>query len=242
MKTIKCLIVEDEELAREVIEEYINRLDFLVLEGVCKSAVEALAVLNERKIDLIFLDIQMPGFTGIQLLRNLSDPPEVIFTTAFPQYALEGFDLEALDYLVKPISFGRFVKAVNRYFKIQTHPLKTDLSASETVTTEPFIFVKSEKKMVKVMLNEIVFLESMRNFVVITLCTGSEIKILNSISNIEEKLPERDFLRIHRSFIIALKKIDAYTPTLVKAASQTIPIGRHYKEQVLGILKRHNIS
>ncbi|PWD99559.1 LytR/AlgR family response regulator transcription factor [Marinilabilia rubra] len=241
MKTIKCLIVDDEELARDVIEEYINRLDFMELEGSCKSAVKALAVLNEKSVDLLFLDIQMPGLTGMQLMRNLSNPPEVIFTTAFTHYALEGFELEALDYLVKPISFERFVKAVNRYFKIHPQPNQPAAAKPETIAEEPFIFVKSDKKMVKVMLNEMVVLESMRNYVIITMTEGRELKTLNSISNIEDKLPERDFLRVHRSFIVALKKIDAYTPTLIQAGEKSIPIGRHYKESVLNILEKNNI-
>ncbi len=242
MNIIKCLIVDDEELARDVIEEYISRLDFLKLESSCKSAVEAISILNQKHVDLLFLDIQMPGLTGMQLLRNLSNPPEVIFTTAFTQYAHEGFELEALDYLVKPISFERFVKAVNRYFKTHKQLTRPAVSSAETMADEPFIFVKSDKKMVKVMLNEIVFLESMRNYVAITITDGREIKTLNSISNIEEKLPERDFLRIHRSFIVALKKVEAYSPTHVKTTGREIPLGRYYKEKVLKILERHNIS
>lgn len=115
---IKCLIVDDEDLAIDVIEEYINRIDYLQLEGKCKSAVEALSVLNSKQIDLLFLDIQMPGLTGIQLLKNLSNPPCVIFTTAYSEFALESYELEALDYLIKPIPFERFIKAINRYFKI----------------------------------------------------------------------------------------------------------------------------
>ena len=239
---VKCLLVDDEDLALDIMEEYIKRIDYLQLEGRCKSAVEALSVLNSKKIDLLFLDIQMPGLTGIQLLRNISNPPTVIFTTAYSEYALESYDLEALDYLIKPIPFERFIKAVNRYFKLKKHDYQIPEKKEQSNTDQAFIFVKSEKKMVKVFLHEILYIESLRNYVSIYQENGQEIITLNTISNIEEKLPETNFLRIHRSFIIAIDKIESFTSSLVQVEQKYIPIGRNYKSMVMDVLNQNSIN
>ncbi|WP_320018377.1 LytTR family DNA-binding domain-containing protein [Labilibaculum manganireducens] len=239
---VKCLLVDDEDLALDIMEEYIKRIDYLQLEGRCKSAVEALSVLNSKKIDLLFLDIQMPGLTGIQLLRNISNPPTVIFTTAYSEYALESYDLEALDYLIKPIPFERFIKAVNRYFKLKKHDYQIPEKKEQSNTDQAFIFVKSEKKMVKVFLHEILYIESLRNYVSIYQENGQEIITLNTISNIEEKLPETNFLRVHRSFIIAIDKIESFTSSLVQVEQKYIPIGRNYKSMVMDVLNQNSIN
>ncbi|PKQ64045.1 DNA-binding response regulator [Labilibaculum manganireducens] len=239
---VKCLLVDDEDLALDIMEEYIKRIDYLQLEGRCKSAVEALSVLNSKKIDLLFLDIQMPGLTGIQLLRNISNPPTVIFTTAYSEYALESYDLEALDYLIKPIPFERFIKAVNRYFKLKKHDYQIPEKKEQSNTDQAFIFLKSEKKMVKVFLHEILYIESLRNYVSIYQENGQEIITLNTISNIEEKLPETNFLRIHRSFIIAIDKIESFTSSLVQVEQKYIPIGRNYKSMVMDVLNQNSIN
>ncbi|PKQ61137.1 DNA-binding response regulator [Labilibaculum filiforme] len=239
---IKCLIVDDENLAQDVIEEYINRIDYLQLEGKCGSAVEALSILNTKQIDLLFLDIQMPGLTGIQLLRNISNPPSVIFTTAYSEYALESYDLEALDYLIKPIPFERFIKAVNRYFQLKKHDFQITEKKEPVTTDQPFIFVKSDKKMVKVFLHEILYIESQRNYVSIYLENNKEIVTLNTISNIQEKLPESNFLRVHRSFIIAINKIETYSSSIIGINSKQIPIGRNYKSIVMDVLDRNAIN
>lgn len=239
---IKCLIVDDEDLALDILEEYINRIDYLQLEARCKSAVEALSILNAKNIDLIFLDIQMPGLTGIQFLRNLSNPPSVIFTTAYSEYALEGFELEALDYLIKPIPFERFINAVNRYFKLNKQSLHIPEKADSESDRQPFIFIKSNKRMVKVFLHTILYIESLRNYVVIYLDNKESITTLNSITNIEEKLPETDFMRIHRSFIVAIDKIDSYSPANLEFGGQLIPIGRNYKNMVLEELNKRSIE
>ncbi|MBI9059761.1 MAG: response regulator transcription factor [Labilibaculum sp.] len=239
---IKCLIVDDEDLAQDVIEEYINRIDYLQLEGKCKSAVEALSILNTKQIDLLFLDIQMPGLTGIQLLKNISNPPTVIFTTAYSEFAVEGFELEALDYLIKPIPFGRFIKAVNRYFKLKKHDFQITEKKESISTDQPFIFVKSDKKMVKVFLHEILFIESQRNYVSIYLEKDKEIVTLNTISNIQEKLPESNFLRVHRSFVIAINKIETYSSTIIGINNNQIPIGRNYKTTVISTLEENSIT
>lgn len=239
---IKCLIVDDEDLAIDVIAEYIKRIDYLELIGSSNNAVDAMALLNQHKVDLLFLDIQMPGLTGLQLLRNLSVRPEVILTTAYSEYALEAFDLQALDYLIKPISFERFIKAINRFFKIRHSQIQLPEQESSIVSQEAFIFVKSDKKMVKVVLNEICYIESLRNYVSILLSDGGLVKTMNTISNIEEKLPEKQFLRVHRSYIVAIDKIDSYTSGSFKVNKQIIPIGRLYKDNVKAKLKDLSIE
>lgn len=229
---IKCLIVDDESLAIDVIAEYIKRIDYLELVGSSNNAVDAMALLNQHKVDLLFLDIQMPGLTGFQLLRNLNDRPEVILTTAYSEYAIEAYELQALDYLIKPISFERFTKAINRFFKIRQSQIQLPEQENNQVSTDTFIFVKSEKMMVKVVLSEIIYIESLRNYVSIFLNSGKVVKTMNTITNIEEKLPETQFLRVHRSFIIAIDKIDSYTSGSFKVQKQIIPIGRLYKDGV----------
>ncbi|MCL3781896.1 response regulator transcription factor [Prolixibacteraceae bacterium JC049] len=239
---VKCLIVDDEELALDVLEAYIKRIDYLHLVGRCKSAMEALTVLNSQSVDLLFLDIQMPGLTGIQFLRSLSNPPAVIFTTAYSEYALQGFELEALDYLIKPISFERFINSVNRYFKNKKQAPQITQQPATVSDQQPFIFVKSEKRMVKVFLHHILYVESIRNYVHIYLNDGSEIVTLNTISNIEEKLPEMNFLRIHRSFIVAINKINSYSSSNIEVNKQLLPIGRNYKNNVISLLDQNTIE
>lgn len=242
MNKIKCLVVDDENLAIDVIEEYIGRIDFLHLEAKCNSAIDALRILNNTKIDLLFLDIQMPGLTGIQLLRNLSNPPSVIFTTAYSEYAIEGFELEALDYLLKPISFERFIKAVNRYFKLKPDTTNIKITEKNLPKQRAFIFLKSDKRMMKIFLDEILFIESHRNYVSIILENDKEIKSLNTITNIEEKLPENKFMRIHRSFLISMDKINSYSSANIDIAGQSIPIGRNYKNIVIDLLDKDAID
>ncbi|MBS2096947.1 LytR/AlgR family response regulator transcription factor [Carboxylicivirga linearis] len=242
MDTIKCLIVDDEDLAIDVLEEYVSRIDYLELAGSCRNAMEAMAFLNEHKVDLVFLDIQMPGLTGLQLLKNITDRPEVILTTAYSEYALEGFELQVLDYLIKPIPFDRFVKAINRFFQVRKSPITLSESSQSSTNNEAFIFVKSDKMMVKILLREITYVESLRNYVAINMNNGKIIKTMNTISNIEEKLPETNFLRVHRSFIIAIDKIDSFTSGSFKINSEIIPIGRQYKELVKNRLEQNSID
>nr|WP_321450270.1 LytTR family DNA-binding domain-containing protein [uncultured Carboxylicivirga sp.] len=242
MDNIKCLIVDDEELAIDVLEEYVNRIDYLELAGSCRNAVEAMAFLNNNKVDLIFLDIQMPGLTGLQLLKNISDRPEVIMTTAYTEYALEGFDLQVLDYLIKPIPFDRFIKAVNRFLKLHQSNISLPEIKQSNSYNDAFIFVKSDKMMVKILLSEITYVESLRNYVAIYQTSGKMIKTMNTISNIEEKLPETHFLRVHRSFIIAIDKIDSFTSGSFKINTEIIPIGRQYKELVKNRLEQNSID
>lgn len=242
MDKIKCLIVDDEELAIDVLKEYVSRIDYLELTGSCRNALEAMTFLNENKVDLIFLDIQMPGLTGLQLLKNMTNRPEVIMTTAYSEYALEGFELQVLDYLIKPIPFDRFIKAINRFLKLRQPNITLTENSQTDSYNDTFIFVKSDKMMIKVLLREITYVESLRNYVAIHLTNGKMVKTMNTISNIEDKLPETHFLRVHRSFIIAIDKIDSFMSGSFKINSEIIPIGRQYKELVKRILDQNSID
>ncbi|MFY8005366.1 MAG: LytR/AlgR family response regulator transcription factor [Chitinophagaceae bacterium] len=225
---VNCIIVEDEQPAIELLEKYIADIDFLHLKGSFKSATKAMAFLSTQPIDLVFSDINLPGMSGISLMQSLSHPPAFIFTTAHEAYAVKSFELEAVDYLLKPISFERFLKAVNRYLKqrkTEWIPLATPEVAKPTTA---FIFVRCDKKMVKVMLDEIVYFEAQKNNLLIY-TTKSVLRTYHSISEMEEKIPGHLFLRLHRSFIVALSKIETYTGADVQVVGgTTIPIGRNY--------------
>jgi DNA-binding LytR/AlgR family response regulator len=240
---VKCLIVDDEDLALDILEAFIKKTDFLQLEGRCKSAMEAISILNKKKIDLVFLDIQMPEITGIQLLKNIQVIPSVIITTAYPNYAVEGFELDVMDYLLKPIPFERFLKAVNRYLAKQTkNAISPPVESAATTQNEESFFVKSDKRMIRVATSDILYIESIRNYVDIHLKDNDKIKTLTTIGNLEEKLPPGDFLRIHRSFIVAIKKIQSYTPGSVLIGGKYLALGRNYKQYALSILNKKSIQ
>jgi DNA-binding LytR/AlgR family response regulator len=244
---IKCLIVDDEPLALDVLETYIERLDNLELVGRCKNAIEAYNKLQNEKIDLLFLDIQMPKLTGIELVKNVHKPPKIIFTTAYREYALEGYELDALDYLLKPISFERFLRAVNKM--LQINPKESTVSGITLATApssgginpqEPFIYLKSDKRMVKIPLKDILYIESLKDYIRVR-TTAKEVVSYQKISYLEEKLPEDQFLRIHRSFIVATNKIEAFSATHVEIGGHEIPIGRNYKNETLRKLSENNL-
>lgn len=238
MKKINTIIVDDEPLARDILAGYCEKISSVNLVAVCENAVEAYNLLQNTNVDLAFLDIQMPKLTGIDLIKNLSDPPKIIFTTAYTQYAVDGFSLEAVDYLLKPISFERFLKAFNRYCRISRNCGETyDNEEVKTNYNDAFIYVKSEKKMVKIFLKDIVYLESLRNNCKIA-TDDREVMSTASISELEERLPETKFMRIHRSFIIAVDKITAFSATHIEAGETELPIGRNYKDEVT---KRLNV-
>jgi DNA-binding LytR/AlgR family response regulator len=207
--------------------------------GRCNNGIEAYNLLQKSPVDLLFLDIQMPKLTGIEFLKNISRPPKVIFTTAFREYAIESYELNAVDYLLKPIPFERFLKAVNKVVQasvpVTESPLPT-LNSGHTDYQEAFIYLKADKKMVKVMLRDIIYLESLKDYIRVKTLT-KEIISLQKISFLEEKLPEGKFLRIHRSFIVAVDKIQAFSATHVELInSKEVPIGRNYKAEVMQAL------
>jgi DNA-binding LytR/AlgR family response regulator len=240
---LRCLIVDDEPLALDVLETFVTRLDNLELVCRCNNAVEAYNCLQTEHIDLIFLDIQMPKLTGIEFLKSIPHPPKVIFTTAYRDYALDSYELNAVDYLLKPISFERFLKAVSKVAVAEPRVATVTpvaAPAPDTDYKDAFIYLKADKKMVKVMLSDILYIESLKDYIRVKTETR-EIISYQKISFLEEKLPTDKFLRIHRSFIIALDKIQAFSATAVDIGKTEIPIGRFYKNEVLQVLGQNNL-
>ncbi|QCR24701.1 LytTR family DNA-binding domain-containing protein [Pontibacter sp. SGAir0037] len=242
---IRCLIIDDEPLALDVLETFILRLDNLELVGRCSNAIEAYNFLQNQQVDLLFLDIQMPKMTGIEFLKSLSYTPKVIFTTAYRDYAVEGYELNAVDYLLKPIAFDRFLKAINKVTE-QAQPVAS-LAAVAGVSTEAglsgsdaFIYLKADKKMVKVKLADILYIESLKDYIRVKTET-KEIISYQKISFLEERLPADKFLRIHRSFIVSIEKIQAFSASVVEVGKSEIPIGRFYKNEVLQVLNQNNL-
>jgi DNA-binding LytR/AlgR family response regulator len=236
MSPIKCIIVDDEPLAIEIMESYVQKVDQLERKGSFRNAVTAFSFLQSNPVDLIFLDIQMPKLTGIDFLKTLKNPPKVIFTTAYRDYAIEGFELEVVDYLLKPIPFDRFLKAIGRVIQQPVLAPIKNTPAHESID-QP-LFFKVDKKMVKVNVNDILYIESIKDYVKVK--TGEkEIVTQQKISYLEESLPKHIFLRVHRSFIVALNKIESYSATEIEIGKIQVPIGRNYKSEVLRVLSKN---
>ncbi len=244
---INVIIVDDEPLALDVLETYIDKIPDLNLITKCSNALEANAALKEHDIDLMFLDIQMPQLTGVDFLRTLAKPPKVIFTTAYANYAVEGFELNAVDYLLKPISLDRFMKAVNKAQE-QISLEKNGEGAAKVGTTsqngEDFIFVKADKKLIKVNYDDIVYIEGLKDYVIIRLNTN-RIITLQTMKSLESKLPVSIFKRIHRSYIVNIKKIQAVQGNMVEVIEKNvpkhIPIGKNYREELLAIVNKNRL-
>ncbi len=230
---INCLIVDDEPIARKGIAEYVEQIDFLNAAAVCKNAIEASSALQSKPIDLAFLDIQMPKITGIDFLKNLPQPPLVIFTTAYPQYAVEGYELNIIDYLLKPISFERFFKAV---VKAQAY-LNLKMNNTPAVA-EPYFFIKSNQKIEKIIFEEILYIEALSNYVVINTSSRKYIAYL-SFKGIESQLPQGLFLKIHKSFIVAVKAIEAIDNNEVLLKNKILPISKSCKTSVMDRVGRN---
>ena len=217
---ITCVVVDDEPMAREILVSYIAKTVQLTLVGNFKNASEALVFMQENTADLYFLDIQMPEITGLSLAKIIQNKAKIVFTTAFRAYAIEGFNLQASDYLLKPISYDRFLQAVEQF------------EPQKTVSAVNFMFVRSDRKMVKVDFDTILYLESLSDYVKI-ITINQTIITRETISSLEKKLASDTFLRIHRSYIIALQKITAYTNEFIEIDNKALPISRSYKESVL---------
>ena len=229
-QTIKCLVVDDEPLAGELIQEYISQVPALELVAYCWNAMEAFEILKKETIDLVFLDIQMPVLDGMEFVKSLQDAPAVIFTTAYRDYAVESYELDIIDYLLKPITFPRFFKAVNKYFNQLDHTPKLATKAKPQVDTESFIYVNTNRKHIKVVFDEILFVESLKDYIKIQTYTEA-IVTKDRISEFERKLPS-PFLRVHRSFIVNTAKLSAYSAHEIEIGDQKIPIGISYKKAV----------
>lgn len=232
MKT-KCLVVDDEPLARDLIRSHVEKLENFEIVAECSDAIQAFQALREHQTDLIFMDIQMPQITGIDFLKTLKHPPKVIITTAFREYALDGFDLDVVDYLLKPITFERFLKAINKYYNTTQDEIQSATTSYPVANyEEAYIYIKENKKVVKVNLNEILYIEGLSEYVQIY-TQKKKIITKTSMSHMEEKLPEENFLRIHKSYIVSLGKIESFTATSIEVPGKELPIGRSYKNTVL---------
>jgi len=233
MQTYNCIIVEDESIAAELLQDYVKQVPFLNLKGVCIDAIYALEMLQKEHIDLVFLDINLPKLKGLDFIRTLKNPPKIIITSAYHEYALQGYELNVVDYLLKPIEFSRFLMAVNKIKseRQEPMPLKADL-----LIDRDHLFFNVSKKLVKIYLDEILIIESLREYIRIT-TQSKTILTKIQISEVETLLPPHEFIRIHRSFIVAKRKIESFSSSEVEINKKQIPIGRHYKDQVLAQFK-----
>ena len=227
MSKIKCIIVEDEPLAAKVLSDYISQVPFLQLQATCKDAILATDYLRDNTTDLIFLDIHLPKLKGLAFLKTLSHPPAVIITTAYQQYAVEGFNLNVTDYLLKPFEFERFLIAVNKVKTAQAEEHKP----TESGEVKDFIFLNADRKKVKLLFSEIVFIESQREYIKVV-TTKKEYFSKMSTHEIEELLPSHSFKRVHRSFIVSVSKIESYSADMVEVNGISIPIGRGYRDNI----------
>lgn len=235
MKKLNCIIVDDEPLAAKVLEKYVQRLGHLNLVGKAENAVQAFNLINSERVELMFLDVKMPQITGIDFMKSLNNPPDVIFTTAYRDFALEGFEMSAVDYLLKPISFERFMKAVGKVRNSNgSQTFVTGEAESQSISRD-YIFVREDKRMKKVMLIDILFVESIKDYVKIITRNGTVLTYLK-MNYLEENLPNSQFVRVHKSFIVRIEAIQGYSATEAEVGDVVIPIGRHYKQNVHEVL------
>jgi len=227
---ISCLLIDDEPHALEVLRSYIASTPLLEVAGECHHALDALDFLQQKEIDLIFLDIQMPRLLGTDFIKTLKNPPKIIFTTAHKEYAIDGFELDAVDYLLKPISFERFLKTVNKVFNLTQKEEQSTQSVQ--INSERFLYLRADRKMVKVMVNEILYIEGLKDYLKV-ITTSQTIITKQTISAMEEMLPEEEFMRIHRSFIISIKKIDSFNQHSIFIKKMELPIGPMYRKLFL---------
>lgn len=230
-KSIACLIVDDEPVARDILENHLSKIDTINIVRSCKNALEAFEAINTEKIDLIFLDINMPGISGLSFAKSINKNIKVIFTTAYREYAVDGFDLQAVDYLLKPISFERLVQAINKY---RNEHITVSQDNIEEILHEKnaYFFVRSDRKMIKINFDEITYIESLSDYLKIHI--GEKTVVTReTITSVEVKLPQKDFIRIHRSYIISIAHVSAFTNEYIEVNKMQLPISRSYKKDVL---------
>ncbi len=227
--TINCITIDDEPLARNGLKEYIADIDFLNLLGEFDNPLSATELIGRGEVHLIFLDIQMPKITGLEFFKTLKNPPAVIFTTAYPQYALDGFEVNALDYLVKPVSFDRFLKAAMKakeYYEVRQE------NKTATGAAADYFFIKADNKLVKILFDDIVFVEALQNYVTIHTSSKKYISYL-TFKSVEDYLPASRFIKVHKSFIVAAARIDSIDGNEIRMGEHRIPISRNLKEEVI---------
>ncbi len=235
MNLIRCLVVDDEELARTLLENFIGRVPGFAIEALCANPLEAMTVLRQRPVDLLFLDIQMPELTGIEFLRTLQHKPVVIFTTAYSDYALEGYSLDVTDYLLKPFSFERFLQAVNKATSVLEARALADrapASAFASIPEKDYVLVKADHKMHRIRFDDILYIQSMREYVAFYTVSG-RILSLNSLKSLEEELPANRFIRIHKSYLVAIDKITTLEGNTLHVGKEKLPVGASYKEALV---------
>ena len=236
----KCLIIDDEPIAIRVIKKHLSAFTDFKIVAECSNAIEAISILSKEKIDLIFCDIQMPQITGVDFVRSLSHAPKVIFTTAYREYAIEAFELNVIDYLLKPVSFERFTKAINNFLELTSLENKPErVNDTEKDNAPEYLFLKADKKYHKVNLCDILYFESFGDYV-IAYTSDKKIVTKERISNLAEKLPENHFLQIHRSYIVSIPKIESVGPGFVEINKKKLPVGRSYRPD-LSRLMQNNI-
>ncbi|MFI0430741.1 LytR/AlgR family response regulator transcription factor [Mariniflexile sp. HMF6888] len=234
-KNISCLIVDDEAIARDVIATHISKIENVTIVKSCSNAMEAFNIIRTHTIDLLFLDINMPEISGISLARSINKNIKIIFTTAYRDYAVEGFELQAVDYLLKPISFERLLQSINTYFEVYHQPKTTN---EKPLESNSFMFVRSDRRMIKIDFETIIYIESFSDYIKIHL-KNEIIVTRETISAIEAKLPNNQFLRIHRSYIISIAYINSFTNEHVVINHKALTISRSYKKEVLERLERY---
>lgn len=238
---INCVVIDDEPLARECISSYVDQLDFLHLSGIGSNPVELTHLLDTHTIELVFLDIQMPVMSGIDFLRIAKKPPMVIITTAYPNYALEGFQLDVLDYLVKPITFERFFKAVNKAKDYYELLKRCNVMPAENLNAQgDYFFIKCDYKYEKINRNEILFIQALQNYITIHTAKGKYLTLLN-LKNIHENLAPQTFIRVHKSYIVSIPHIDAIENNEIIIKQFRIPIGRGYRDEVIERVIRNRL-
>ena len=234
-KNISCLIVDDEAIARDVIATHLSKIENINIVASCSHAMEAFNIISNHKIDLLFLDINMPEISGISFAKSINKDIKIIFTTAYRDYAVEGFELQAVDYLLKPISFERLLQSINTYFEVYHQPKTTN---EKPLEASSFMFVRSDRRMIKIDFEGIIYIESFSDYIKIHL-KNEVIVTRETISAIEAKLPNNQFLRIHRSYIISIAHINSFTNEHVIINNKALTISRSYKKEVLERLEQY---
>lgn len=228
---IKCIITDDEPMARKGLRGYIEKIDFLTLVGECEDAIQLNTMLKTGQVDLIFLDIEMPEMTGLELLSNLTNPPKVIIVSAYEQYALQGYEFDVVDYLLKPVSFDRFLKSANRIHELLQTEQKED---------NDYIFVKSDKQLKKILLRDILFIESMENYVIIQTVSSKEI-VYTTLKQLHDSLPQDIFLQTHRSYIVNINQVNAIDGNQLNVSSYKVPVARNLRDNIFNLILNNRL-